>query len=189
MVEHEAEIYGRPARTWFQSEKEKAASKGTSLMETRTDVAEAGKSTYVSSFPGAKEDPKNAVKKDGIKRGKYEGLSRKQTRRRLALEQDDADNNSKTTAAAVRKAKKENRPGKITEPLQKPSTGKSKSKKKPSAGPAKAGAGGKKRSSAFDEERGAKKGRSSGDGHEGMRAKRVKVNLSKGPKSKGRSKK
>jgi ATP-dependent RNA helicase DDX27 len=101
---------------------------------------------------------------------------------------DEADNSSRSTAAAVRKAKKENRPGKITEPLQKPSTGKSKSKKKPSAGPSKAGAG-KKRSSAFDEERGAKKGRSNGDGHEGMRAKRVKVNLSKGPKSKGRSKK
>lgn len=28
MVEHEAEIFSRPARTWFQSEKEKAASKG-----------------------------------------------------------------------------------------------------------------------------------------------------------------
>lgn len=28
MVEHEAEIFSRPARTWFQSEKEKAAAKG-----------------------------------------------------------------------------------------------------------------------------------------------------------------
>jgi ATP-dependent RNA helicase DDX27 len=31
MVEHEAEIFARPARTWFQSEKEKLASKGKSV--------------------------------------------------------------------------------------------------------------------------------------------------------------
>lgn len=31
MVEHEKEIFSRPARTWFQSEKEKAASKGECL--------------------------------------------------------------------------------------------------------------------------------------------------------------
>ena len=28
MIEHEAEIFSRPARTWFQSEKEKQAAKG-----------------------------------------------------------------------------------------------------------------------------------------------------------------
>lgn len=28
MIEHEAEIYGRPARTWFQSEKEKKKAAG-----------------------------------------------------------------------------------------------------------------------------------------------------------------
>lgn len=28
MVKHEAEIFSRPARTWFQTEKEKAAAKG-----------------------------------------------------------------------------------------------------------------------------------------------------------------
>lgn len=35
MVEHEAEIFARPARTWFQSEKEKAASKGTPHVDSR----------------------------------------------------------------------------------------------------------------------------------------------------------
>lgn len=28
MIEHEAEIFSRPARTWFQSEKEKKTAKG-----------------------------------------------------------------------------------------------------------------------------------------------------------------
>lgn len=28
IIEHESEIYSRPARTWFQSEKEKQAAKG-----------------------------------------------------------------------------------------------------------------------------------------------------------------
>lgn len=32
MVEHEAEIFSRPARTWFQSGKEKQASKSTYIV-------------------------------------------------------------------------------------------------------------------------------------------------------------
>ena len=31
MIEHEAEIYSRPARTWFQSEKDKQKSKGDTV--------------------------------------------------------------------------------------------------------------------------------------------------------------
>lgn len=31
MIEHEKEIFSRPARTWFQSEKEKLSSKGASM--------------------------------------------------------------------------------------------------------------------------------------------------------------
>lgn len=38
MVEHEEEIYGRPARTWFQSEKEKQAAKCESRHAVLTDV-------------------------------------------------------------------------------------------------------------------------------------------------------
>ncbi len=33
MIEHEAEIYGRPARTWFQSEKEKKKAQGETLRQ------------------------------------------------------------------------------------------------------------------------------------------------------------
>jgi len=32
MIEHEAEIFSRPARTWFQSEKEKKAAEGTAFI-------------------------------------------------------------------------------------------------------------------------------------------------------------
>jgi ATP-dependent RNA helicase DDX27 len=35
MVEHEAEIFARPARTWFQSEKEKQAAKSESTTGLR----------------------------------------------------------------------------------------------------------------------------------------------------------
>jgi hypothetical protein len=36
MIEHEAEIFSRPARTWFQSEKEKKSAKGTSVIRANT---------------------------------------------------------------------------------------------------------------------------------------------------------
>lgn len=37
MIEHEAEIHSRPARTWFQTEKEKLNSKGWSLSNKPDD--------------------------------------------------------------------------------------------------------------------------------------------------------
>jgi hypothetical protein len=43
MIEHEAEIFGRPARTWFQSEKEKKKAQGRSQVvfpfESRSLIA------------------------------------------------------------------------------------------------------------------------------------------------------
>lgn len=128
------------------------------------------------SFPGAEKEKQ---KNDQPKRGKYDGLSRKAKRRKMAIEADAEDDSGKTTSAAIRKAKKDSRPTRITEPMAKPIIGKQKKKSKNSTGKL----GGKK-GSAFDEDRGQK----SRGGHEGMRAKRVKVNLSKGPKTKGRKK-
>lgn len=54
MVEHEAEIFARPARTWFQSEKEKSAAKGTSVKysKTRTDTIR-GEQGHI--YPGIPE--------------------------------------------------------------------------------------------------------------------------------------
>jgi hypothetical protein len=99
----------------------------------------------------------------------------------MANEADAEDNSAAATAAAIRKAKKTVKPTKISEPMAKPMIGTQ--KKKPSK--SKSGAGGsRKKGSAFDSDRG-QKARAS---NEGMRAKKGKVNLSKGPKTKGRTK-
>jgi ATP-dependent RNA helicase DDX27 len=63
------------------------------------------------------------------KRGKYEGLSRKQTRRKIAREMDEADGSMKTAAAGARAAKKAARPVKITEAQPKKVDAKSKRRK------------------------------------------------------------
>lgn len=174
MVEHEAEIFSRPARTWFQSEKEKLASKSTVILSNREPKidrdSDAGKTAYVEGFPVAKAPE---IKEKPIKRGKYDGLSRKVTRRRIALEADAKDMDS--TAAAIRHAKKSGRPTKISEPMARPDTKKMKMKKAHEVK--------KARGSVFDAEKGHKK---SSISHEGMRAKQVKVNLSKKGKSGGK---
>ncbi|WVW86968.1 ATP-dependent RNA helicase DRS1 [Kwoniella bestiolae CBS 10118] len=161
MVEHQDEIYARPARTWFQSEKDKQNAKSAS------------KDAYVGSFPDAK-DAKKSKEKEGPKRGKYDGLSRKAKRRKMAMEEDQADQqSSNSTSMAIRNAKKAARPVKITEALPKAkSTGKKSGK-----------VGGGKRKSAFDDDSKPSKK------HEGMRAKPTKVNLDKkGKGGKGKSK-
>ncbi|OXG50324.1 ATP-dependent RNA helicase DRS1 [Cryptococcus neoformans] len=163
MVEHEAEIFSRPARTWFQSGKEKQASKS------------AGKDAYVGSFPS--KDKSTEKEKEKLKRGKYDGLSRRVKRRKMAIEEDAADAAAaRKTEMGIRAAKKNALPRKITEPqprLEK--AGKGKDKKK---GKAKRVTGGK--GSAFESE-----GKKS---HEGMRAKPAKVNLEKGKKKGGKGK-
>lgn len=132
----------------------------------------AGKDAYVGSFPTREK----GEEREKIKRGKYEGLSRKATRRKLAIEADQAENTGGSTQAAIRAAKKGALPRKITEPMARPE-GKRRDKKAKT----KAGRVTGKKGSAFDDDRGKK--------HEGMRAKAVKVNLNKkgkGGKGKGR---
>ena len=121
--------------------------------------------------------------KPTIKRGKYDGLSRKAKRRKMIME-DEAPEKDRSIAASVRSAKKSALPRKITE-KEAPRAAKKKSMKvKPRRDkPGKVG-GGKK--SAFDSDRGAK---GAGGGHEGMRAKPVKVNLSKKGSKGGKGKK
>lgn len=134
-------------------------------------LAAAGKTAYVGSFPGGKAAE---VAEEKIKRGNFDGLSRKAKRRKMAVEDDE---NDASAAAAIRSAKKIARPRKITEPMAKPTTARNGGKVK------------RKKGSAFDDERGGRKGR-----HEGMRAKPTKVALgkkgkvSKPPKGKGQSK-
>lgn len=92
-------------------------------------------------------------------------MSRRQKRRKMAAEEDAADQAaSQRVSAAIRSAKKKARPGKITEAIKPVGKAKAKSGKRP-------GAGAKR--SAFDD-------------HEGMRAKPTKVNLSKKGKGGGK---
>ena len=129
-----------------------------------TLIIDAGKVAYTSSFPEA------PAEKTKVKHGKYDGLSRRTKRRRMAIEADEADNSVRSNAAAIRAAKKGGLPKKISEPLA------------PRTKPGRKVGGKKKKGSAFEEERGARK-------HEGMRAKRVKVSLDKkGKPGKGKGK-
>lgn len=101
MIDHEKEIFSRPARTWFQSEKEKNKAAASS-----------------------KQEHENANKKDsGVdatapKRGKFAGLSRRAKRRKLTAEVDQAIGDTGAVGAAIRSAKKNARPRKIGLPEQ-----------------------------------------------------------------------
>jgi ATP-dependent RNA helicase DDX27 len=131
---------------------------------------EAGKTAYVSAFPetGKKEDDANKVSYPSVgrdtllnhhlqpKRGKFDGLSRKQTRRKYARELDAELGDAGTVKASIRAAKKAGRPVKITEAMPKPSVNK---KRKTSGG---GGAKGGKKKSAFDTDGGSREGARAG---------------------------
>ena len=83
LVTHHDEIMSRPARTWFQTEKQRQAAKEASKHDTPT--------AQLSAKPAKVEEPKPKVKRD-----KYAGLSRKQKRRlqHEALFAEDGDEES-----------------------------------------------------------------------------------------------
>ncbi|KAI0078894.1 DEAD-domain-containing protein [Panus rudis PR-1116 ss-1] len=108
LIEHEEEIFSRPARTWFQSGKEKAQAEAVSKQQY-----EAG---FKSSQTSKQVTPKST---DKPKRDKYAGLSRRAKRRKMAMEEDDAVETG-AIKAAVRSAKKAFRPAKIGEPERRP---------------------------------------------------------------------
>lgn len=125
MIEHGDEIFSRPKRTWFQSEKEKAAAKHMSMAEY-----------------AAKMDAVKAAEKKKAEKGKdrFAGLSRRQKRSKLMREEVARENIQGATDAAVRAAKRAQRPKQLGEPepkRQKQSKNKSKNKK------SKGGSGGK----------------------------------------------
>ncbi|KAH7883605.1 DEAD-domain-containing protein [Phlebopus sp. FC_14] len=101
MIDHEAEIFSRPARTWFQSEKDKSKAAATSKQHYET-----GKATALKSNTKAEENTKP-------KRDKYSGLSRKAKRRKVAMDADKEFGDRGAVNAAIRSAKREARPGKI----------------------------------------------------------------------------
>ncbi|KAG0237065.1 nucleolar DEAD-box protein required for synthesis of 60S ribosomal subunit [Actinomortierella wolfii] len=113
LLEHEEEIYSRPAKTWFQTEAEKKS------------AAAAGKA--------ALNDPKGNKRKaaaDAPKRDRFAGMSRAK-RRRLQLSAED-EKDIKSHGASIKAAKKAARPTKITmsAPEKKPGKPQDQQKKK-----------------------------------------------------------
>jgi ATP-dependent RNA helicase DDX27 len=104
LLKYEKEIFSRPARTWFQSEKEKKLSKN--LSANNPDVKK--------RMRDENDTEEEEVKKKKIKRDKYAGMSRKK-KRRMKLREDISNNPQikVENLKAVRLAKKSQRPIKI----------------------------------------------------------------------------
>ncbi|PAV22425.1 DEAD-domain-containing [Pyrrhoderma noxium] len=173
IMEHEKEIFSRPARTWFQTEKEKQNAKDIS--KKQYEVA-SGLSAVAKGKGKETSDAKP-------KRDKYAGMSRRAKRRKMALEEDAGE--TRAVQAAIRSAKKAGRPTKIGLPEARPlKPGKSKSKEK-----RKEKTVGRK--GLFDSEIGGKRKQSHSGAQEGARAKRsdtVKGFGKKGVKGKSKAK-
>ncbi|WFD35023.1 RNA helicase [Malassezia cuniculi] len=107
MIAHSEEIYSRPARTWFQSEKEKAASKNTSMAE------------YIAKMDALKASEKKKSEKG---RDRFAGLSRRKKRSKMMREEIAKENSQGATDAAIRAAKRAQRPKElgVIEPKQPP---------------------------------------------------------------------
>ncbi|KAI0735181.1 DEAD-domain-containing protein [Earliella scabrosa] len=116
MIEHEAEIFSRPARTWFQTGKEKARAEAVS------------KQQYEAGFDASKKGKAKEPAEAKPKRDKFAGLSRRAKRRKMAMEEDAEETGA--IRAAVRSAKKASRPAKIGEPERRPNSTKKDRKKK-----------------------------------------------------------
>ncbi|VDB99617.1 unnamed protein product [Peniophora sp. CBMAI 1063] len=119
MLAHEKEIFSRPARTWFQSGRDKATSSALS------------KQQYEKGFPADKADKDKAAAgaEAKPKRDKLSGLTRRAKRRKLAMEEDAAEGNRKGVDAAIRSVKKSSRPTKLGLPEPKADKKKSRSAK------------------------------------------------------------
>jgi len=162
MLEHEAEIYSRPARTWFQSGRDKQQSEALSKRLYENNFQKDNSMNEKSSGSKAQaEKPK---------RDKFSGLSRRAKRRKLASEADTKEE-GRATDAAVRSAKKAARPTKIGI-LKGPSPRRSSTSKHKRKGDKLGKAG-------FSHDQGSKESR-----REGIRAKRGHVAKIKGNRRK-----
>ncbi|EIW64684.1 DEAD-domain-containing protein [Trametes versicolor FP-101664 SS1] len=167
MIEHEAEIFSRPARTWFQTGKEKAQAEALS------------KSQYEAGFDaGQKGKAKQAAAEPKPKRDKFAGLTRRAKRRKMAMEDDEDAPESGAIRAAVRSAKKASRPAKIGEPERRPASSKKRDKKKA----ARSKTVTKRKGGAFEKDGGQRPAR------EGVRAKKGDVIGGMGKKKGGKRK-
>ncbi|KAF5370217.1 hypothetical protein D9615_010060 [Tricholomella constricta] len=120
MIEHEAEIYSRPARTWFQTGKEKANAEGPISKQQYED----------GFFTSGKSEGKEPTDGNKPKRDKFAGLSRRVKRRKMIMEEDAELGDENALNAAIRLAKKSARPSKIGVPEKRLVKANSKSKPK-----------------------------------------------------------
>ncbi|KAG9314378.1 DEAD-domain-containing protein [Chiua virens] len=112
MIDHEAEIFSRPARIWFQTEKQRSKAAAVSKQHHENGGA--------VSASSKKRTPADDASKP--KREKYAGLSRRAKRRKVAMELDKELGGNGGLDAAIRSAKKAARPGKIGKALGKAPT-------------------------------------------------------------------
>ena len=150
LLQYEAEIHSRPARTWFQSEKEKERSKET------------GKREY-----NGKMDGESAAIARAARREAQPILNHRQKRRKEALEELNATKGSeKMIGTAIRNRKKEMRPGAIS------AMGEDNDKRGALAGKAKSNKAKKaaKRGGGFKVDLGDKKRKPAADGDSGMKS-------------------
>ncbi|XP_006454358.1 hypothetical protein AGABI2DRAFT_114110 [Agaricus bisporus var. bisporus H97] len=94
LIEHQNEIFSRPARTWFQTGQEKKASQTIS----KNEHEQGSKPT---------QRPKAAANTQ------KHSTTRKAKRRKIAMEEDRELGDGKAITAAIRSAKKASRPAKI----------------------------------------------------------------------------
>ncbi|EJF66683.1 DEAD-domain-containing protein [Dichomitus squalens LYAD-421 SS1] len=163
MIEHEAEIFSRPARTWFQTGKEKAKAEALS------------KQQYEAGFDAGKKGKSKEPAQTKPKRDKFAGLSRRAKRRKMAMEEDAAETGA--IRAAVRSAKKATRPAKIGEPERRTTSSKKRDKKG-----VRSKSKTKSKGGAFDKDLGQRPAR------EGVRAKKGDVIGGMGKKKGGKRK-
>ncbi|KAJ3298709.1 nucleolar DEAD-box protein required for synthesis of 60S ribosomal subunit [Borealophlyctis nickersoniae] len=103
------EISGRPAKTWFQSEADKAKSKELGLAKHNADFGL--EMDEDDEKPQAGQKRKAAAVQEKPKRGKFDGLSRHKKRLRMSREEDVKEITAQKRSA--RSAKTAARPTKI----------------------------------------------------------------------------
>ncbi|TNY21649.1 P-loop containing nucleoside triphosphate hydrolase protein [Rhodotorula diobovata] len=108
LLEHEAEIKSRPARTWFQSQTQKDAAKKLGKDEHNSKFSE--KERKKRPHGDEEEEPLSKPPK----RTAFSGLSRRDKRRKLANMEDEEDA-QREMGLSARAAKKAQRPTKITQ--------------------------------------------------------------------------
>ncbi|GAA5837176.1 hypothetical protein JCM9279_005608 [Rhodotorula babjevae] len=106
LLEHEAEIKSRPARSWFQSQTQKDAAKKLGKDEHNSKFSEKER----KKRPHA--DAEEEVLSKPPKRTPFSGLSRRDKRRKLANMEDEEDA-QRDMGLSARAAKKAQRPTKI----------------------------------------------------------------------------